>query len=396
MQFFSVKMKIGAAVLLAAATLAVGCSGLVSLDLLPSREAAPEKEWTTLGKNMQRQHFSTQNISPPLDIVWKKNVKSVIVDHPLAVGDYIFAPTKSGLLYMIDYETGTGIGSGKLGPSMAHAPSIHENIMYAGMSLGDKTLVGFDLRRANQNMAEPYPHIYTSPLIWENNIYFGANNGVFFCVDKVSGDPVWRHEARGPIFSSPSMSNQRIVFGDNKGWLYAVEAENGTMMWEQQIPGNLFSHPVLDDSTVYIGSTDGQFSALNLDDGSVRWSYDSNGAIYSSPALYQNVLYFGNNGNQVIALHKKTGDEIWRFETRGVVNTVPLPSPDYLYVTSWDRYLYVLNRFSGKLIFKFRLKRPAKSSPIIYRDYLLIHSANDQLLALANEKIISEMRDNDK
>lgn len=72
---------------------------------------------------------------------------------------------------------------------------------------------------------------------------------------------------------------------------------------------------------------------------------------------------------------------------------MPLPSPDYLYVASWDKNLYVLNRFSGKLVFKYELDKPVKSSPIIYRDFLILHTANDKLIALANEKLIQQRRE---
>ncbi|MEL6821875.1 MAG: PQQ-binding-like beta-propeller repeat protein, partial [Calditrichota bacterium] len=95
---------------------------------------------------------------------------------------------------------------------------------------------------------------------------------------------------------------------------------------------------------------------------------------------------------ELLCIYKSTGEIVWSYSTEGIINTVPLPSPDYVYVTSWDKNLHVVNRLSGQLVFKYELKRPVKSSPIIYRDYLLLHLANDQLLALANEKIVNERR----
>lgn len=368
------------------------CSGLVSLDLNSVRETE-SLEWHTLGKSPERHHAVEQNISPPLDIAWKKKVKSVIADHPLTAGDYIFASTRSGLLYMIDYETGEGLGSGRLGPALEHVPTIHNEMLYAGMNLGDKTLIGFNLDRAKRQIRERYPQINTTPVVTEERIYFGTNNGFFYCVDLETREDIWKYECRAPVMGSPAMNNRGIFFSDVKGWVYSLEPGAGTLIWEQELDGNSYSHPVIDENNLYIGTTAGYLNALALSDGAILWRYQANGALFSSPSLYQNVLYFGNNNNDVIAVRKDTGKEVWRFTTEGIVNTVPLASPDYLYVTSWDRNLYVLNRFSGKLIYTFELRKTPKSSPIIYRDYILIHTANDYLMALGNEKMIETRRD---
>ena len=371
----------------------VGCGGLISLDLPNPKLLEKQEKWLMLGGNQQHQHFSLKNIHPPLEEVWTKSVKSVVTDHPLAVGDIIFAPTQNGELYVIDYITGGGMGSGKIGPAMAHLPTIHNNILYAGMVLGSKTLIAFHLRRAEKKYTARYPYITTSPLIIDDKIYFGTEEKMFFCANLGTGEEIWNYEAHAPIRSSPAYNSAGVVFGDDKGWIYALDPASGIKRWDIQLDGPVFSHPVLDDSSVFVGTVNGTMYCLNIRTGKINWQKSFPGAIYGSPSLYKNVLYFGNNAHDVIALHKDSGEKIWSFKTKGIVNTVPLPSPDYLYVTSWDKNLYVLNRFSGKLIFKYPFKKTPKSSPIIYRDYLLIHTANAKLIALANEKFVRSRRE---
>lgn len=375
-------------------SLLLGCGGLVKLKLPESEALDPDKEWLTLGRNAQHQHYSNHNIAPPLEVVWKKGVKSVVTDHPLALGDYIIAPTESGILYMIDYNTGEKIASGKLGHALAASPTIHKNmVMYTGLEMGEKTLMGFNLQRAKRLWDEPYPHISTTPLVDGERIYFGTNRNRVFGADIETGEKIWEYKTNAAVQSSPAQQSGFLVFGDNHGWLYGLDAESGEEKWKVQLEGGIFSHPVLDDLLVYIGTVSGKMHAISLYTGETIWEKAFAGAIFSSPALYNNVLYIGNNAHEVIAMHKETGDIIWKFKTKGIVNTVPLPSPDYLYVSSWDRHLYVLNRFSGEMIFKQQFKRPIKSSPIIYRDYLIVQTANDKLYALANEKILQARRD---
>ena len=372
------------------------CGGITSLKLPPQDEVTEENSWLTLGRNAQHQHYSPKDIAPPLGVVWKENVKSVVADHPLALGNYILAPTLNGTLYMFDYDTGERLSDGKLGPSLSNAPTIYKNRMYAGLNLGEKTLVSYDLKKADKLLNKPYPNIDTTPLIENQKIYFGTTQSAFYCVNIETGEKIWDFKTRAPIRSSPAYQASAIIFADEKGWLYSLDASSGVKFWEIHLQGNIFSHPVVDDSSAYIGTAAGEFYCINLKSGEIVWQKIFDGAIYSSPALYQNVLYLGTNGHKVIALNKETGDNVWVFETAGIVNTIPLPSPDYLYVTSWDRHLYVLNRFSGKLIFKLKFKRAPKSSPIIFRDYVLIHTANDKLFALANEKFIEKWKERKK
>lgn len=369
------------------------CTGLVSLNMPAPTTIDEEEAWLMLGRNLQHQHYASRNVAPPLQVAWEKGVKSVVVDHPLAVGDYIFAPTRNGQLSIIDYTTGMRVGAGKLAPALAHVPTIHDNVLIAGTNLGEKTLIFFDLRQALKVLQARYPHVTTSPVVWNNRIFFGTEKGLFFCANEGTGKEVWRYETGAPIHSSPALLAPAVVFGNDKGWVHALDATSGVLLWKRQLEGNIFSHPVLDDSSVYIGTTARKFYALRLRDGQTRWSRTVSGAIFGSPSLYKNTLYLGTNGHEVIAFNRENGEVIWKFQTKGIVNTVPLASPDYVYVTCWDRNLYVLNRYSGKLVFQQPLKRPPKSSPIIYRDFILVHVSNDELVAFANEKIVQARRE---
>ena len=363
----------------------VGCGAIVPLTLPPQNEIN-EDDWLTLGGNNQHTHNSTHNVVPPLEIIWKTRVKSVITDHPLAIGRNIIALTKSGSLYQLDYETGKTLGDGTLGPSIDHVPTIQNNIMYTGFSLGKKTLIEFDLENAKSKIQKEYPQISTTPMYWDHKLYFGTNTGLFICVNAGTAEKIWDFMAKSPIQSSPSIKDQSIIFGDDEGILYSIDATSGIKLWEVKLDGNTFSHPVIDGSYVVIGTLGGNLYALKYSDGKVVWKQKFPGAIYSSPSVYKDEIYIGNNDHKVIALKKETGEIVWEFTTNGIVNTVPLPSPDYLYVTSWDENLYVLNRFNGNLLFKMNLDRPLKSSPIIYKNLLLVQTANGHLYALANEK----------
>ncbi len=366
----------------------LGCNKISKIDASSTLHAESDKNWITLGRNHQRQHFTLTNVNPPLDIAWKTRIKSVIADHPLAVDNVIFAPTISGMMYLVDSETGDKISDGKIGPAINHVPSIHDQHLFAGAILGNKTLIKLNLTNSKKEATRDFPYVNTSPLIAEEKIFFGTQAPLFICANEHSGEKIWEYKTRAPIYSSPAIKSPHVIFADEKGWLYALDASSGLKLWEVALNSSVYAHPVLDDSLVYIGSTNGKMHAVRIETGEIVWERQFSGAIYSGAALYKNSIYFGHNAHEIVALEKETGNILWKFKTGGIVNTVPLPSPDYVYATSWDKNLYILNRFSGEEVFRFPLRRPSKSSPIIHNDYLIVHTANDMLLALGNKKYL--------
>jgi outer membrane protein assembly factor BamB len=370
----------------------VACSGFIKLNLPEDSHLETSKSWLMLGGNPQHHHSIDKDIYPPLTTAWKTTVKSVITNHPLAIGDYIIAPTMNGTVYFLLYDNGERVGDGKITPALSGLPTIENNILHVTGSLGKQTLVLFHLEKAEKILKDKYPLIDTAPLVYDNRIYFGATNGQFYCINRNSGEKIWTYKARASIRSSPALQDGNIVFADIKGNVYSLDAQSGIEYWSVKLEGNIYSYPVLDAQRVYIGTDKGKLFALNLKNGRTVWAQKLSGAIFGSPALFKSYLYIGDNGNSVTALNGKTGEVVWQTQTGGIINTAPLASPKFIYVGSWDKKLYMLNRYSGDVVFKVEFDKPIKTSPIIYRDMLFIQTANSKLYALTNEKFLAEWR----
>ena len=368
------------------------CSGFIKLDLPETPQSETTKSWLMLGGNPQHHHNIDKDIFPPLITAWKTTVKSVVTNHPLAIGDYIIAPTMNGTVYFLLYETGDRVGDGKITPALSGLPTIEDNILFATGSLGKHTLVLFQLEKADKILKARFPLIDTAPLVHDSRIYFGTSNGQFYCVDQNTGEKIWQYTAGASIRSTPALQAGRVVFADIKGNVYSLDARSGMEHWKVKLDGHIYSYPVLDEQRVYIGTDKGKLFALRLENGKTEWYRKLSGAIFGSPALYKSHLYIGDNGNSVTALNCATGKIVWQTQTGGIVNTAPLASPNFIYVGSWDKKLYMLNRFSGAIVYKVEFDKPIKASPIIYRDMLFVQTANSKLYALTNEKFLAEWR----
>ena len=121
-------------------------------------------------------------------------------------------------------------------------------------------------------------------------IYVGANNSNFYAISP-DGHLEWLFEAEreiAGIWSTAALSadNTTLYFGANKGGIYALNRVNGSLEWQYRIVGSIYSSPALDATgTLYTGSTVGHVLALDSANGHLVFDYYAQAPIWTAPAL---------------------------------------------------------------------------------------------------------------
>jgi outer membrane protein assembly factor BamB len=124
----------------------------------------------------------------------------------------------------------------------------------------------------------------------DGSIYIGANNSNFYAIAP-DGHLEWLFQAErevAGIWSTAALSadGSTLYFGANKGGLYAVDRLNGTLRWQFPIVGSVYSSPALDAAgTLYTGSTVGHVLAVDGDTGHLVFDFDAQAPIWTAPAL---------------------------------------------------------------------------------------------------------------
>jgi outer membrane protein assembly factor BamB len=101
----------------------------------------------------------------------------------------------------------------------------------------------------------------------------------------------WLFEAEreiAGIWSTAALSadNSTLYFGANKGGIYAVNREDGTLKWRYPIVGSVYSSPALDATgTLYTGSTVGHVFAFEAASGHLIFDYNAQAPIWTAPAI---------------------------------------------------------------------------------------------------------------
>jgi outer membrane protein assembly factor BamB len=124
----------------------------------------------------------------------------------------------------------------------------------------------------------------------DGTVYVGANNSNLYAISP-DGELVWMFQADreiAGIWSTASLSadNSTLYFGANKGGVYALNREDGSVRWQYPIVGSIYSSPAVDATgMIYTGSTVGHVFALDGTDGHLLFDYDAHSPIWTAPAI---------------------------------------------------------------------------------------------------------------
>ncbi len=121
-------------------------------------------------------------------------------------------------------------------------------------------------------------------------VYVGANNSNFYALTP-EGKLLWLFEAErevAGIWSTAALSadNGTLYFGANKGGIYAVNRQDGSLVWRFGMPGSVYNSPALDvDGVLYTGSTIGKVFGIETSTGKAVFEFDAGAPVWTAPAI---------------------------------------------------------------------------------------------------------------
>lgn len=205
--------------------------------------------------------------------------------------------------------------------------------------------------------------IISSPYVDSSCIYYGSDDGNFYCNALSDGRLLWKFSTGKSIRSSATIAEGKVFFGCEDGLVYALDARQGKLQWKFATKGERSydlwdyyrSSPVYHKGLVYIGSGDGNVYAINASTGKPSWSFATNGIVHADPVVSNDTLFVGSFDGQFYALQASSGKLIWKFKTigdrnfpKGEVQKAALVTKDAVYFGSRDYNIYALNKRTGE------------------------------------------------
>jgi eukaryotic-like serine/threonine-protein kinase len=359
------------------------CSGL----RIPTPLKMDPSDWAMFARDASRTNASSEVVTPPLTTEWECDITGGIGNGSVLVVDSVlFVGNLRGELHAINARTGKRIGWIDLGDAIQGTPVIDGYAAIVPLSNTEFSLVAFDLLEGRPLWRRNYGDLEASPLLHTQKIFVGNTEGAFSCIDRTTGDQLWKYElpvnARHKgIRSSAAGIDTMVVFGAEDGFLYALNADRGTQVWRHNTGASIVGSPCIANGNVYIGNLSGTICGVDLRSGKPRWQFEAGADIYASPSCADNKVFIGTSGGIMYALDAMTGTLVWKTDLGSVINSSAVIAGDVLYVGTLKKMLFGLNIVDGTPVLKQEVPGRIKTSPTVARGRLFV--ATDEKLILS-------------
>jgi orotate phosphoribosyltransferase len=235
----------------------------------------------------------------------------------------------------------------------------------------------------------------SAPLLVDESILFGSDNGDVWCLDTGSGKERWHFHipdcGKKGIWSSPAHHDGRVYLGAYNGCFYCIAVDTGHVIWSQSLCEWIGSSPVIipQHNLLVVGleyarpRAKGSICALDLKTGERIWEkllheFQHGSGCYSH---VHNMVVCGTNDHNVIALDPRSGKVHWTFITRRSVKYAPVidEARGIVAFASFDGSIYVVNVKDGAKIAEFPTGSICYTTPLIHRSRLYCGSADKHL-----------------
>ncbi len=187
----------------------------------------------------------------------------------------------------------------------------------------------------------------TAPLLLENLVIVGADDGSLFALEPTSGAEVWRTTLGGPVRPTPILLDGLLVAGAGTN-AHGLDPASGRQRWVCALASAVAHGPVTDGSMLYFLAQDGAVQSVDPDPSDPRFRWRT--PLPTGPRVYppivadRRVIVAG--GRRVIAV-ARTGAISWNREMPVGVAGRPTLIEDVVYVPSMDGRIYSLYARSG-------------------------------------------------
>jgi len=246
-------------------------------------------------------------------ILWQRSLSSVMLGHPVRIGDDILVQTGDNSLYRISSKG-------------------EKRWSFSG------TLAGLSM------------HLTPSPLVIGGVIYASMNNGDAVAVRADSGDLIWRRqllldndavvlgELKAPL-ADPVVVAGVLIVSFYQGNVVALSARDGQQLWQRKI--SLKSAPVIHNNRLFAATAGGAVIELDPASGVTLWKQKLAAGELVGPVIWHKKMYVADDRGQVFALTFK-GKIVGSIELPGRVDRSPVATPDGLLLRTNLGGLYLI------------------------------------------------------
>ncbi|MBI4417276.1 MAG: PQQ-binding-like beta-propeller repeat protein [Ignavibacteriales bacterium] len=360
-----------------------GCSGIRLNRSIIARQG----DWAMFGGDPSRSNTVMTGAQPPFEVVWEYNAQGGLRATPLVRDSMIIVSTLHGEIQVVSVQTGKRLGYRVFDAPVVGTPVLDGSRVLFALSGRDKTLIALDLSTGERVWGISAGPIESSLLLVDRFLYATTLTGEALCVDKTTGDEVWRYDSavkgkREAIRSSPATDGTVLCFGSDDHSVYGLDRSRGHLLWKTPTGASVFASPLMINGMAIVGNLAGAVHAFDAATGRIRWTYETGSKVYLSASGSRETVFVGSADGVLHALDPSTGEPRWKFRTGGIIGATPLVAGNLVYVGSMNKRLHALDVVTGKERWNYEAEGRIRVSPVLWGDYLLVTSEDKYITAL--------------
>lgn len=267
-------------------------------DFLPGFKSAPTvtKETIFIGDEDGIMHAVDRKSGAGL---WKVTTDAEIVGGASLMDDKVLFGSHDSFLYCVNSKDGSVVWKFQTEAQVNCAPAIVDHFTFVAGC--DQHLRVIDVNTGEQSKDMPLTSILiASPAIVDNMLYVGGYDGTFFAIDWKSEKTIWEYhndKQRSEIRSSAAVTDEYVVFGARDRRLHCLNRQTGEPVWKFTAKSSVDSSPVIVGDRVFVGSSDRFLYGISLKTGKSFWKQSLKGDVTAAPAVGEGCLIVGAEGS---------------------------------------------------------------------------------------------------
>lgn len=198
-------------------------------------------DWPMARGGAARAGYASEQAYPPLTKVWEFQAGADIVSSPAVFGDIVYFGSRDNKIYAFNGRTGAPLWQYRTGGWVDSSPAVSGGAVYAASM--DGSLYALDRLTGALRWAAPLgASSVSSPLVLAGRVYVGTGSpdNKLKVFDAASGAQLMSYAALQPVDSAPSTDGLRVYFGANDGRLYALDKDTLAQAWTYQTMGGRY------------------------------------------------------------------------------------------------------------------------------------------------------------
>ncbi|MBL6986824.1 MAG: outer membrane protein assembly factor BamB [Methylobacter sp.] len=338
-----------------------------------------------------------------VDVIWKESVGVGADDQslkliPVVGSGKILAADHDGVVQARSLTTGNVIWETETEVHFSGGPGLGEGTVILGSS--DAEVVALDIETgAVLWKAGVSSEVLSVPVIAKHIVVVRTTDGAVIALDEKSGGKLWSYERTVPTLSvrgtgSPLIVEENVIGGYDNGKLMALRLVDGKYTWETSVAipkgrseierlVDLDVDPIVNNGVIYVASYHGGIAAISELDGDVLWR---NETISSHSGLSNDYryLYLADSQSHVMQLDQRSGASLWKQkELHQRRLTAPAVYENYVVVGDIEGYVHWLSSTDGRQLGRVQVTDGAiDAKPIVVDNTVYVYAKDGTLAAL--------------